>query len=170
MSGRYDPATLTQATAHPMARILRAYAGLVPIILLVALLLGFGLYNRHSTRDAEFWVDHTEAVIDHLQQILQGVADVETGARGYILSQSEDALIPYNSARQSIPEDIEALERLGGDNPEPIGRSKQLAKVIQSKTDVMTQAVSLVKAGHRDEVLNGPHTGIGRVLMTDIRK
>ena len=44
-----------------------------------------------------------------------------------------------------------------------------MAKIIQSKIDLLTQAVSLVKAGHRDEVLNGQHTGVGRTLMTDIR-
>src|SRR5882724_4428623 len=115
MAGRYDPAILTRAPAHKMARFVRAYAGLIPIILLVALLLGFGVYNRHATRDAEYWVDHTESVIQHLQQVLQGVVDAETGARGYVLSQSEDALVPYNAARQSIPEDIEALERLIAD-------------------------------------------------------
>ena len=152
-----------------MSRILRAYAGLIPIILLVALLLAFGLYNRHATRDAEYWVDHTESVIQHLQQVLQGVVDAETGARGYILSQSEDALVPYEAARQSIPEDIEALQRLIRDNPQQLERTQLLAKVIQSKLDVLMQAVSLTKAGHRDEVINAQHTSIGRTLMTDIR-
>ncbi len=152
-----------------MARILRAYAGLIPIVLLVALLLGFGIYSRHATRDAEYWVDHTQSVIEHLQQVLQGVVDAETGARGYILSQSEDALVPYNGARQSIPQDIEALERLVADNPQQVERAQLLAKVIQSKIDLLTQGVSLVKAGHRDEVANGQHTGIGRTVMTDIR-
>jgi signal transduction histidine kinase/DNA-binding response OmpR family regulator len=152
-----------------MIRILRAYVGLIPIILLVALLLGFGLYSRHATRDVEYWVDHTQSVIQHLQQVLQGVVDAETGARGYILSQSDDALAPYNAARQTIPQDMEALEQLVADNPEQLQRAQELAKVIQSKIDVLTQAVSLVKAGHRDEVVNGQHTGIGRTLMTDIR-
>jgi signal transduction histidine kinase/CheY-like chemotaxis protein/HPt (histidine-containing phosphotransfer) domain-containing protein len=152
-----------------MVRILRAYAGLIPIVLLVALLLGFGLYTRHATRDAEYWVEHTQSVINRLQLLLQGVADVETGARGYILSESEDALVPYETARQSIPENSDALTRLVADNPAQLERTKQLSKVIQAKTDVMIQAVSLVKAGHRDQVLNTPHTSVGRVLMTDIR-
>jgi signal transduction histidine kinase/DNA-binding response OmpR family regulator len=157
------------APPHPMIRILRAYVGLIPILLLVALLLGFGLYSRHATRDVEYWVDRTQSVIQHLQQVLQGVVDAETGARGYILTQSEDALEPYNAARQTIPQDIEALEQLVADSPEQLQRARELAKVIQSKLDVLTQGVSLVKAGHRDEVLNGQHTSIGRTLMSDIR-
>jgi signal transduction histidine kinase/DNA-binding response OmpR family regulator len=152
-----------------MARFLRAYAGLVPIVLLVALLLGFGIYSRHSTRDAEYWVDHTESVIQHLQQLLQAVVDAETGARGYVLSQTEDALVVYNAARQTIPQDVEALEHLVADNADQVESTRQLAKIIQSKIDVLTQAVSLVQAGHRDEVLNSSHAGIGRTLMTDIR-
>jgi len=152
-----------------MARLLRAYAGLVPVVLLVALLLGFGIYSRNATRDVEYWVDHTESVLQHLQQLLQSVVDAETGARGYILSQSDDALVPYNTARQTIPRDIEAIEHLMADNPQQVDSARQLAKIIQSKIDVLTQAVSLVKAGHRDEVVNGQHTGVGRTLMTDIR-
>jgi signal transduction histidine kinase/CheY-like chemotaxis protein/HPt (histidine-containing phosphotransfer) domain-containing protein len=152
-----------------MARFLRAYAGLIPVTLLVGLLLAFGIYSRHATRDAEFWVDHTESVIQHLQQLLQAAVDAETGARGFILSQTEDALVPYNAARRIIPEATEALEREVADNPKQVERLHELSKVITSKTDVMTQAVSLVKAGHRDEVLNGQNNGIGRTLMTDIR-
>ena len=63
-----------------MAKFLRAYAGLIPILLLVALLLAFGIFTRNATRETEYWVDHTHSVILHLQQELQGVADAETGA------------------------------------------------------------------------------------------
>jgi signal transduction histidine kinase/DNA-binding response OmpR family regulator len=152
-----------------MAKFLRAYAGLIPILLLVALLLAFGIFTRNATRETEYWVDHTHSVILHLQQELQGVADAETGARGYILSGNEEALVPYTAARHTIPLATEALEREMTDNPEQVERLRQLAKIISSKIDVLTQSVSQVKAGHRDEVLNGPHTGIGRTLMTDIR-
>jgi len=152
-----------------MAKFLRAYAALLPILLLVALLLAFGIFTRNATRETEYWVDHTHSVILHLQQELQGVADAETGARGYILSGNEEALAPYTAARHAIPLATEALEQETADNPEQVERLRQLAKIISSKIDVLTQAVSQVKAGHRDEVLNGPHTGIGRTLMTDIR-
>src|SRR5258708_6414039 len=152
-----------------MAKFLRAYAGLIPILLLVALLLAFGIFTRNATRETEYWVEHSHSVILHLQQELQAVADAETGARGYMLSGSEDALVPYNVARQTLPQAAEALEREMADNPAQGERLHQLNKVISSKLDVLMQGVSLVKAGHRDEVVNGSHTGIGRTLMTDIR-
>jgi signal transduction histidine kinase/DNA-binding response OmpR family regulator len=152
-----------------MAKFTRTYTGLIPILLLVALQLGFGIFTERTTREAEYWVDHTHSVIQHLQEQLQAVADAETGARGYILSGVDDSLVPYNAARQTIPQATQALERELADNPEQLDRLHQLTKVISSKIDVLTQGVSLVKAGHRDEVLNGPHTGVGRTLMTDIR-
>jgi signal transduction histidine kinase/DNA-binding response OmpR family regulator len=164
-----DFAALTKAPVHLMAKFLRAYAGLIPILLLVALLLAFGVFTRNTTRETEYWVEHTHSVILHLQQELQAVADAETGARGYILSSSEDALVPYNVARQAIPQATEALEREMADNPAQVERLHQLARIISSKMDVLMQGVSLVKAGHRDEVINAQHTGVGRTLMTDIR-
>ena len=36
-----------------MAKFLRAYAGLIPILLLVALLLAFGIFTRSATRETE---------------------------------------------------------------------------------------------------------------------
>ena len=152
-----------------MVKFARTYAGLIPILLLVALLLGFGIYTRHATRETEYWVDHTYSVIQHLQQELQAVADAETGARGYILSENEDALVPYNAARQTIPQAAQALEHEIADNPAQLERLHELTSAISSKMDLLTQGVSLVKAGHRDEVLNGRHNGVGRTLMTDIR-
>ena len=136
-----------------MARLLRAYAGLVPVVLLVALLLGFGIYSRNATRDVEYWVDHTESVLQHLQQLLQSVVDAETGARGYILSQSDDALVPYNTARQTIPRDIEAIEHLMADNPQQVDSARQLAKIIQSKIDVLTpRSIRIETQGIADDL------------------
>jgi signal transduction histidine kinase/DNA-binding response OmpR family regulator len=152
-----------------MARVFRAYAGLMPILLLVALLLGSGIFTQRATNEADHWVEHTHSVILHLQQVLQGVTDAETGARGYVLSQSEDALAPYNEAHQTIPLTIAALERELSDNPPQGERLRHLSKAISSKMDLLTQAVSLIKAGHRGEILNAPSTGSGRALMTDIR-
>jgi signal transduction histidine kinase/CheY-like chemotaxis protein/HPt (histidine-containing phosphotransfer) domain-containing protein len=159
----------TKAPVHLMAKFLRGYAALIPILLLVALLLVFGLFTRNATRETEYWVDHTHSVILHLQQELQAVADAETGARGYILSGSEDALVPYNIARQTIPRTTGALEHEMADDPAQLERLAQLNKVITSKLDRLMEGVSLVKTGHRDEVLNATNTGIGRTLMTDIR-
>ncbi len=153
-----------------MIRFLRAYAGLIPILLLVALLLGFAIFTRHATTEADYWVEHTHAVIRHLQQVLQGAADAETGARGFVLIQSDDALEPYDAARQTIPQAIGALELEVADNPAQEEALHQLSKLISSKMDLLAEAISLVKTGHRDEVLNAPDTRVGRTLMTDIRE
>ena len=151
-----------------MKKFAQTYAGLLPILLLVALLVAFGIVTRQATREAEYWVDHTHAVIQHLQEALQAVADAETGTRGYLLSENEDALVPYNSARQMITEVTEQLRQELADNPEQAARLSELSGVISAKVDLLTKAVTLSHAGHRDEVI-GSHSGVGRSLMTDIR-
>jgi signal transduction histidine kinase/DNA-binding response OmpR family regulator len=153
-----------------MAKFMRAYAGLIPILLLVALMLALGIFTRHATRDAEFWVEHTHSVIQHLQEELQGVTDMETGMRGYLITGNEDFLAPYNAARGTIYLATEKLRQEISDNAEQAARLHDLLIVINQKMDAMTQNVTLAKAGHRDEVIAKIHTNVGLNLMNDLRQ
>ena len=152
-----------------MAKFLRAYAGLIPILLLVTLMVAFGTITRQSTREAEFWVDHTHSVIGHLQQELQGVVDAETSVRGFMLTEDEDFLAPYTAARRTIFLSTEQLRQEVSDNPEQTARLREVLAIISSKIDSTMQTITLVRAKHTDEAIAKARSGGGNNLMTDIR-
>jgi signal transduction histidine kinase/CheY-like chemotaxis protein len=153
-----------------MMKFVRAYAGIIPILLLVALLLVFGAATTRATQKAQFWVDHTYSVIGDLRQILEAVVDAETGARGYLIGENEEYLAPYKSARETAAQVSAELRRELSDNPEQMARLDALMAVVALKMDAASQVVTLTQAGHRDEVIARLHTNIGLKLMTDIRQ
>jgi CHASE3 domain sensor protein len=79
----------------------RKFAG----VLAAAALLLFvaGLSYRRLVRNAEDrqWVVHTYQVIGHLDAMLQGMTDAETGERGYILS-GENSYRWCKAARKTL--------------------------------------------------------------------
>jgi signal transduction histidine kinase/CheY-like chemotaxis protein/HPt (histidine-containing phosphotransfer) domain-containing protein len=152
-----------------MTKFLRAYAGLIPILLLVALMIVFGTLTTRATRDSQYWVDHTYTVINRLQQELQGVIDMETGTRGYLISGNEAFLGSYNSARHTVFAAAEELQRDLADNPEQTTRLSDLMVAVNAKVDALVQGVALAKAGHRDEVLDRIRTGTGPSSMDELR-
>jgi two-component system sensor histidine kinase/response regulator len=154
---------------QPMARFARAYAGLIPILLLVALMAAFGVISGRATRTADFWVDHTNSVIQHLQQELQSVVDAETSVRGFMLTENEEFLAPYDAARRTVFLATEKLRQEVSDNPEQTARLRELLTIISSKMDSTMQTITLVRAGHTDQAIAKARTGVGRELMADVR-
>jgi two-component system sensor histidine kinase/response regulator len=152
-----------------MVNLARPYIGLVPIAVLIVLMIAFGVLTARSTRDAQGWVNHTNSVIQLLQEEEVGVLNAETGARGYLLSQDEAYLAPYNTSRADIAATTERLKYEIRDNPEQSARLTDLTGVINAKLDLLTRAVTLTKAGHKDEIVQAQNSHVGLNYMADIR-
>ncbi len=147
----------------------RPYVSLGPIALLVAIMICFGLFAEHASRETQKNVDHANAVIRSLNVQLRQVLDAETGERGYLLSENAAYLTPYNQARQSIAATAERLRRQVADNREQVARNADLQFLIAEKLDEMDQTLTAAQAGDRDQALSIFHADIGLSLMTDIR-
>ena len=93
-------------------KISSPYVALLPVLLLVGMLVALALYSTRATETAESSLERTHAIIDNLQMELQGVLNAETGQRGYLLTQNEDYLGHYNSARTDIDAATSALKTL----------------------------------------------------------
>jgi signal transduction histidine kinase/CheY-like chemotaxis protein len=153
-----------------MINFARPYIGLIPIAFMIAMMVALGIFTGQAARDAQGWVDHTNQVIQLLQQEMVGVLNAETGARGYLLNQDEAYLAPYNASRQDIAETSESLKEAVRDNADQTARLNELKKAIDAKVDLLTRAVTLVRAGHRDEILSAPGSHTGLNYMEDIRQ
>jgi signal transduction histidine kinase/CheY-like chemotaxis protein/HPt (histidine-containing phosphotransfer) domain-containing protein len=153
-----------------MANLARPYIGLFPIAFLIALMITFGVLTARTAHDAQRWVNHTNHIIQLLQEEEVGVLDAETGARGYLLNQEDIYLAPYNASRETIAATTERLREEVGESPEQSARLKELTTVINAKLDLLTRAVTLTRAGHRDEIFSGANTHAGLNYMIDIRQ
>jgi len=114
------------------------------------------------------WVEHTDRVINNLNETSKLTVDLETGMRGFLITGDEHFLDPYEVAKPRIIADLRNLQELVADNPQQVDRLKRLEalqiewnKYAQSMIDMQRESGdyrSAVKAGRgkrlTDEIRN----------------
>lgn len=103
------------------------------------------------------WVEHTDRVINNLNESSKLTVDLETGLRGFLITGDEHFLDPYEVAKPRIIGDLRNLQELVADNPQQVDRLKRLEslqaewnKYAQSMIDLQRQSGdyrAAVKAG-----------------------
>lgn len=111
----------------------RIALGFVVAIVLIAsgFTMSFYSYNQYS--DDTERVRHTYEVIGSLDRLFSLMKDVETGARGYVITGAPAYLEPYLTARKQLPVQMRQLRILARDNPVQIRRTDRLEQLIADK-------------------------------------
>ena len=114
------------------------------------------------------WVEHTDRVINNLNESSKLTVDLETGMRGFLITGDEHFLDPYEVAKPRIIADLRNLQELVADNPQQVDRLKRLEamqdewnKYAQSMIDMQRQS-----GDYRGAV----KAGRGKRLTEEIRK
>ena len=91
------------------------------------------------------WVTHTHQVLTELEALLSTMKDAETGQRGYLLTDNEDYLGPYDTASANWERIFESLLHLTEDNRDQQRRLKDLRLELVAKFKELDQTISLRK-------------------------
>jgi signal transduction histidine kinase/CheY-like chemotaxis protein/CHASE3 domain sensor protein len=114
------------------------------------------------------WVEHTQQVIGKANELTTLSADLQTGARGFLLTGDESSLQPYNVSKPRFAAEMAALEDLVKDNPPQIDRLRRI-QAFQRQWDRTAQDV--IEARRKglpfDEMFR---TGGGRQVFDEMRK
>jgi len=99
------------------ARLRRRVTGgfIVAMLLTVFLSVSSWRSARRAEQDA-YWVSHTYEAMATIQRMSKHVIEAETSARAFALSGQEPLLVHYQTARQNISQDEDALRHLTADN------------------------------------------------------
>jgi CHASE3 domain sensor protein len=122
---------------------------------------------RQMHRTAALALESTRIQAD-ISSVLKDLTDMETGERGYLLTENDSYLQPYADAKGRIAADFASLRRdladrgQGERSPEP-----ELESVAQSKQEEMEHAISLRQQGYRHRALKLVDTNEG---MEDMNK
>lgn len=118
-------------------------AGLVVGLgLMIALGGAAALSGRHLIQSARL-LDHTYEVLRAVEDLHISLLLLETRARGYALSGSENVLEGYESSRDRIQERIREIHALVADNPEQMDRARRVEPILEAKiafTDALIEA------------------------------
>lgn len=124
-------------------------------------------------------VERTQATFEYILQernirrmaadLMQKLTDAETGQRGFVITQDELFLEPYESAVGAIREEVDRLATAVADRPVKAVQMDRLRDRIRGKLAEMGQAINLVRSGEQAQAVELIQSDVGRELMDDIR-
>lgn len=94
--------------------IIILFVSLVLAISAIAILFTSNLKEEHSDNAS---VAHTQEVLFHAERVLSIVKDIETGTRGFVITQDSAFLEPYLDSRGDLDPSLDKLYSLTADNP-----------------------------------------------------
>jgi anti-anti-sigma factor len=106
-------------------------AALVFAIALIAIRVGIVVANR-DLRDASELAEHSQQVLAASDAVQRRTVDLETGLRGWQLTNDSRFLAPTRDALRELPARVDQLERLVRDNPVQAARVRSLAAGVDS--------------------------------------
>ena len=147
--------------------------------ILLTLLVIVGVVVLINTNDMEnqfeFVVTHDALVISNAHLLFKLVVDMETGQRGFIITQKEEFLEPYYDGAEEFDRIIIEEKLLVADNPEQVARLERIEQLVEEwKTIAAIPEIELARkvakhnidASYLQSVLG---RGVGKGLMDKIR-
>ncbi|MFC3690881.1 CHASE3 domain-containing protein [Chenggangzhangella methanolivorans] len=145
----------------------------------LALLLGFAALV--AVGGASVWLVARNAAFNEqvsgvleakaeIVRVLSLVQDAETGQRGYLLTNDERYLRPYETAAAQIGERLEHLGKLLADEGDQMSDLAKLRSAVGDKLAELAQTVALQRSGQREEALAVVDTERGRNAMLSVRR
>ncbi len=121
---------------------------LASVILLLDAILGYrNVLILHENDEA---VTHAHSLLGCLSNVLSTLKDAETGQRGYLLTGKSKYLEPYNTARVSLPQELEELQTLIGERSGQQARLTKLRQEIDSLLEQLGRTIKLGQDQHFD--------------------
>jgi CheY-like chemotaxis protein/signal transduction histidine kinase/CHASE3 domain sensor protein len=145
-------------------------AGLATALLAVILIGALAWRSLEQVSEANFWVTHTQEVLQVTFNLLNVVTDAETSNRTYLLTHDETYLKGYDDGIVVVPTEIAHFRQLTLDNKPQTERADRLQALIDKRFTQLHNTINLAKAGKWDESRETVLTGFGRETMRQIRQ
>ncbi|KUL97324.1 histidine kinase [Bosea sp. WAO] len=125
--------------------------------------------NLQMLREGNASVVRTHEAIVALDQMLSTVQDAETGQRGFLLTNDERYLEPYQAALRAIPPRLEQIAELSVSNPAQQPRLRSLKQHLDAKLDEMRETIDLRRTKDLAASLSVVNSERGKSAMDAIR-
>ncbi|MGH7210706.1 MAG: sensor histidine kinase, partial [Acetobacteraceae bacterium] len=159
-----DGSVATQRGHAAPSRVLPIVASVVFTLLIVA---SAWIATSLATRTG--LVRHSLTVENDLSGLLSSLQDAETGERGFLITEDEAYLKPYERAREAIGGQFAALKTAILDNPSQLRALSELRSFADPRLASLRRSIELQRAGDRAGALSAVRSDRGRDLMDQAR-
>ncbi len=125
--------------------------------------------NTYNLIDNDNWVSHSHQVRTEFADLISRLTDAETGQRGFLLTDDESYLQPYQAALTSTRTTFDDLKKLTADNQSEQRRLGVISSLIDSKLAELKQTIDLRRTQGFDAALKVVVTNAGKIYMDQIR-
>jgi signal transduction histidine kinase len=141
--------------------------------LLAALVLigigAFSLWSASQFAEAAQLRRESFEIQAELIGVLSGLADAETSQRGYLLTNKEEYLLPFENGKTEVETRLARLKQEAGSNPRRLGEVAHLDSLAHRKLAELERTIALARSGLRDSAMSIVLTDVGRQTMVHAR-
>jgi CHASE3 domain sensor protein/putative methionine-R-sulfoxide reductase with GAF domain len=119
-----------------------------------------------SLMESAFWVNHTIEVKNNLSDLLSSVKDAETGQRGFLITQEDAFLQPFNGANDIAINKLDKVQQLTVDNPV---QQRNVNILKQSIRDRLEKLQLMIDQKRKGLPVNFEEMRLGKVYMDSVR-
>ena len=127
-----------------------------------------GIDRREQDADRRY--QHSQDVIEQSDRVLMQLVDVQTGTRGFVLTENLAFTEPYDRALQELPKGLAALQELVSDNPSQRAAAELIAGKVAQYLEFQIENVRLVESGAQDEAIARISALTGKRQMDGLRQ
>ncbi len=151
---------------HLSHRALAALAAGLGLLLLAA---GAAALLGYRASVAEHWVDHTLRIREETRALMTTALAAQGSIRGYLLTEDEGFLAPYESAARAVPPAIDQLALLAADNPGQAAAILNVSRKLDALLALYRRMLTMTKGGDRPGAIALVRSGEGEELMGEVR-
>lgn len=141
------------------------------IIALSIVISGIITYkNSRLYQDNNVQVEHAQQVLKASEDVLSTLKDIETGARGYIITGDSAFLQPLSQGRNTLHQHFQNLRLLTLDNPLQQKRADTLNAFAQKRAELSISNVSMRSREGFEKTMEVVITRSGKNLMDQVRR
>jgi len=148
-------------------KIAGGFAAAVGFMLVVG---GAAWWSAKRSAQTFQWVDHTHEVLYQLEATLVDMLNMQTATRGYLLTNQERFLEPYESGSARIAGNFQKLHELTKDNPAQLERLHRLEADMNRLLEIMRERVALNRAGSLSAARDVDDLEAGNTAITEVRE
>lgn len=134
----------------PLSTSQNTIRGLVAAAALFFVAIGTMGFLYYRLVDLNGWTIHTHKVIEELKDSLSALQDVETGERGFLLTDDRKFQEPFINGMANADKHIKAVQELTIDNPEEQTALTDLVRLSRDKINASKANVSVEEARHAE--------------------
>ena len=141
------------------SKILLAFAVPTAVTLIIGAVVFAALTKSLDTTAR---VAQTQQVIAQANELIKSAVDVQTGQRGFVITQTESFLAPYTAGNATFERTARTLRALVSNNPPQVARVDQMVRLHQQYLDrVAKPAIAEVRADESEKAATSIKRGYG---------